>query len=249
MKPKIFIGSSVEGLKIAKTIQAELDYEVEATIWNQGVFNPSNYALEDLIRQTKENEFAIFIFTPDDEVIFRKDTKNVVRDNVIFELGLFIGALGRSNVFFLKPRGIDIHIPTDLAGVTPGDYESKRSDNNIQAAIGPFCSQIMKIIEKTGPMLTFKKIRDFMDKINPEINNYAKANKLKLHILLNQERLIELTQIKGMNYFSDFLNYEPNGTYVSNAPQRTNSLHDGSNTAQTGYNLYFTEKYTESFNS
>ncbi len=246
MKPKIFIGSSVEGLTIAKAIQAELDYQVESTVWHQGVFNPSSYALEDLITQTKENEYAIFVFTPDDEVVLRENTKSVVRDNVIFELGLFIGALGRSNVFFLKPRNIEMHIPTDLTGITPGDYESNRSDRNIQAAIGPFCNKIIGLIEKAGPKDTFIQLRNLMDKINPVINKKIKANELRFPIFISPQRFNDLTQIEKLKFFSDFLAYNPNGNGVSNSPQRIkNSIHDGSNGRHDGFDLEFTESYKE----
>lgn len=37
-KPKLFIGSSVEGLPVVRAIKAELDYHMEVTVWSQKVF-------------------------------------------------------------------------------------------------------------------------------------------------------------------------------------------------------------------
>ena len=37
-KPRVFIGSSSEGLKVAEYIQLGLDYVAECTVWTQGVF-------------------------------------------------------------------------------------------------------------------------------------------------------------------------------------------------------------------
>jgi CRP/FNR family transcriptional regulator, cyclic AMP receptor protein len=40
------------------------------------------------------------------------------RDNVIFELGLFMGALSRERTLVLVPKGMDFKVPSDLLGMT-----------------------------------------------------------------------------------------------------------------------------------
>ena len=47
-RPPMFIGSSSEGLSIARAIQVELENDVDATIWDQGVFGLSQSSLEAL---------------------------------------------------------------------------------------------------------------------------------------------------------------------------------------------------------
>ncbi|WP_233423640.1 nucleotide-binding protein [Vibrio metoecus] len=93
-KPRVFIGSSVESLPIADAIAVNLEFDAEVTIWRNGTFNLSSNALDDLITKAKSVDFSIFIFSPDDLTIMRSREKYVVRDNVVFELGLFIGAIG-----------------------------------------------------------------------------------------------------------------------------------------------------------
>jgi CAP12/Pycsar effector protein, TIR domain len=39
-------------------------------------------------------DFGVFIFRPDDVVTMRKKEYSAVRDNVVFELGVFVGKLG-----------------------------------------------------------------------------------------------------------------------------------------------------------
>lgn len=142
MKPKLFIGSSSEALEVANAIQQNLDYDAEVTVWNQGIFKLSSNSLNDLLVAVSESNFAIFVFNPDDVAIIRDQKYSTVRDNVIFELGIFIGKLGQSNVFYVIPDIETIHLPTDLLGVNPGKYNSRRSDGNILAALGPFCNQV-----------------------------------------------------------------------------------------------------------
>ncbi|MFQ2539839.1 TIR domain-containing protein [Aeromonas caviae] len=143
MKPKIFIGSSREGVHIADAVHANLTYDAECTVWKDGVFQLSQNTLADLVRVLRDSDFGVFVFSPDDLSIMRGNTSTTVRDNVIFELGLFIGRLGPERCFFLIPDDAsDLRLPSDLAGVTPGRYEGSRSDSNWMAALNPACMQI-----------------------------------------------------------------------------------------------------------
>ncbi|NLR91676.1 TIR domain-containing protein [Flammeovirga agarivorans] len=150
MKPKIFIGSSVEGLSVAYAIQQNLIHSAEVTVWDQGVFELSSTTIESLEEALDKSDYGIFIFSPDDVTKIRKDEFSVVRDNVILEYGLFVGKLGRERVFFVKPMNQDLHLPTDLLGITPGNYENDRDDKSLQAGTGAFCNQVRQKISKLG---------------------------------------------------------------------------------------------------
>ncbi len=147
-KPRVFVGSSVEGIDYAYAIHENLGHKhVEVTVWDQDIFRPSSNTLDDLIRNLHDFEFGIFVFSPDDTVSIRGSEYSAVRDNLIFELGLFIGRLGKERSFFVVPGGhTDLHLPTDLLGVTPVTFDPVRSDKNYRAALGPACNQIRKAI-------------------------------------------------------------------------------------------------------
>jgi predicted nucleotide-binding protein len=85
------------------------------------------------------------VLTPDDLVSKRDSTKNSPRDNVLFELGLFMGALGREKTYIAYCRDEALDLPTDLAGVTSATF-AKRTDGNLTAALGPVCTRIKNAI-------------------------------------------------------------------------------------------------------
>jgi predicted nucleotide-binding protein len=127
MKPKIFIGSSAESLSIAYSVQENLEHHSECTVWSQGIFNLSESTLDSLIKSLEGFDFGIFVVGPEDILKLRGEEFKAARDNVIFELGLFIGKLGKSRNFILVPRGAEnFHLPTDLIGLNPADYEPNR---------------------------------------------------------------------------------------------------------------------------
>jgi predicted nucleotide-binding protein len=106
-QPKIFVGSSTEGLTIARALQSELEQEYDVEIWNQSeIFGLGTVTIEALENAVLLYDFGLFVFTPDDEIKSRDSTKPAARDNVIFEAGLFIGKIGRHRSFVIRPRGI-----------------------------------------------------------------------------------------------------------------------------------------------
>src|SRR5690606_18070246 len=67
---------------------------------------------------------------PDDKSFIRDSEYNTVRDNVVLELGMFIGALGLEKCFILVPKSVEtvFRLPTDLAGVTASFYDDQEPD-------------------------------------------------------------------------------------------------------------------------
>jgi hypothetical protein len=151
------VGSSVEGLKIAKAIQNNLTHEVDTTLWTQGVFGIGNTTLSSLLAQAQKADFATFILSPDDLTTMREKDFKVARDNVILELGLFAGALGSKRVFFITPQDSDFHLPTDLVGITSASYTEGSHQGNLEAALGTASNQIghaIGALTKPGPEQT-----------------------------------------------------------------------------------------------
>lgn len=153
MAPKVFIGSSTRGLRTAETIQRALSHESEAIVWTQGIFRHINVPIEDLMKAVNEFDFAVFVFLPEDVVSIREKDTLSVRDNVIFELGLFLGRLGRQRNFFITPKTepkMELHLPSDLSGITPATYDP--DSGNFLAAIGNALYELKESIHALGAL-------------------------------------------------------------------------------------------------
>jgi hypothetical protein len=149
MKPSLFVGSSSESLDVAYAAQRNLEDVSEVVVWTQGIFELTKYYLESLLEALDDTEFGLFIFGADDLIRIRGTEMSTARDNVIFELGLFIGRLGRDRTFILMPkRSADFHLPTDLLGVSMATFEPPARPDRIQAALGPACYDIRLAIRK-----------------------------------------------------------------------------------------------------
>lgn len=152
-KPSVFIGSSSESLMLAQELKKRLPSPrtaMSVTLWTDGIFRASSSAIEDLLHQVNGTDFAILVLGQDDTIISRKVKTLAPRDNVIFELGLFMGVLGRPRTLIVKPKRLVTKIPSDLLGLTPLEYEPA-SLRGLSASLAPVCTEIRNIIRRLGP--------------------------------------------------------------------------------------------------
>jgi hypothetical protein len=127
-------------------VRASLETEAEITVWDEGGFLLGQTSVESLSLALSRFDFAVLVLTPDDAVQSRSVGFLGPRDNVIFELGLFMGRLGRDRTFILHQAGGGLKIPSDLAGVTTAKYHWPRSDNNARAAVATACDMVRERI-------------------------------------------------------------------------------------------------------
>jgi Predicted nucleotide-binding protein containing TIR-like domain len=153
-RPRIFIGSSTGGLAYADALHAELDRRgCEPTVWNQNVFTVSKSTLENLVKKAHAVDFAALVLTPDDVLKRGDGERQVARDNVLFEAGLFMGALGPGRTFLVHSRDDDIALPSDVAGITAAKW-SDRDDGNWNAALSVPAGEILAAITEVRRELT-----------------------------------------------------------------------------------------------
>jgi hypothetical protein len=149
-KPSLFIGSSTEGLEFARAIRTLLARDADVTLWNEGFFKLGSTFIESLVNSLPRFDFAALVLTKDDLVESRNLQTFGPRDNVVFELGLFMGGLGRSRTFIVHQADAKIKIPTDLSGVNTATYQWPRKDMNYDASVGPAADSIRRVIQELG---------------------------------------------------------------------------------------------------
>lgn len=149
-KIRVFIISSVEALPIARAIENAFEHDdFQVILWTNNVFRVANYPIEDLERELEVADFAIAIAQPDDLVKSRSNERSAPRDNVVFELGFFMGRLGRTRAILMEPRGEDVKLPSDLTGITLIPYKFVEGDG-LAAAMGPACNRLRDHIKRLG---------------------------------------------------------------------------------------------------
>lgn len=146
-KPKVFIGSSSEAHETAEFIQSGLRRAADCIIWSQGVFTLSKSNLENLVDKVRDFDYGILILTADDLLEKRGNTNTSPRDNVIFELGLFMGALGRDKTFIVQRSKDTLSLPSDLDGIARLFIEEH--SGGLEPAIGPVCLELKKAMGLT----------------------------------------------------------------------------------------------------
>lgn len=146
--PRLFLGSSAEALSIVRALQDGLSHDpVVSVIWTDRIFGASSFAIESLEAQVQSADFAAMVFSPDDTTLSRAVEREAPRDNVVFELGLFMGVLGRRRTFIVKPRGVDLKIPSDLLGLGVLEYPAGSPDD-LASRVGPVCNALRTTIAR-----------------------------------------------------------------------------------------------------
>jgi ADP-ribose pyrophosphatase YjhB (NUDIX family) len=147
--PRIFVGSSRESLHLARGIKANLEEIAEVRVWDEDLFAPGSYPLDELLRFTTSFDFAILVCSGDDVTSSRGTSIASPRDNVMLEAGMFYGSLGRARVFLVTPRAEPVKTPSDLLGVAVVTY-AEPSDGNYRAATSSACTRLAEQIKRIG---------------------------------------------------------------------------------------------------
>jgi len=158
--------------------------------------------LEEAARRA---DFAILIATADDAVTTRGGSRNVARDNVVFELGLFIGALGRDRTYVVADRTHDLQLPSDLNGLTWLRYTS-RPDDNVRAAVNEAVIGANERIKELGrrPSRADARLRDPNDarqNLDAEIDRVCSAARAQgWRVRTNSDTALRLQNRAGRRF-------------------------------------------------
>ena len=146
---QLFIGSSSEALPIATKIKDRFAKDnLEVRLWSENVFGASEATMESLESASMGADFAIILCTADDVIKKRGKSPAVLRDNILFELGLFMGGIGRPRTLIVREKGKPLQLPSDLAGIT---YLSMSTEEGaIEQSLDEITTAVKKRIRELG---------------------------------------------------------------------------------------------------
>lgn len=200
MKPRLFIASSIEGKNVVDALVIALHRDGDCTPWSEA-FPLSNNTIDTLLERCAENDFAIFIFSPDDRAEIRGNVFAVTRDNVLFESGLFMGMHGKKRCFVVIPQdSATFRMATDFAGFTPAVYDHERAKNDARPALAAAAAEIREAIRKSEWAQRRVILKTF-SRDEPDANF-----KLKLYVQFKNNQSIALAiESRGLVLASDIL--------------------------------------------
>ena len=147
----VLIISSAEGGPIARAIGKAIEQDsCKVVVWTDGAFHSSHYAIESLERALDQSDVAIAIAAGDGLAESRDGRKCSPRDSIIFELGFFMGRVGRHRTFLVEPRNEEVKLPPEGAGINVITYKHVQGED-LARALAPACQRLRDIIRDLGP--------------------------------------------------------------------------------------------------
>lgn len=159
-KPTLFIGSSTESKELIQEIENIMLQYCDIKPWDKDIFHVGRTTLEELRREVLLSDFALLILYPDDRVTKRDESGYTTRDNILFELGLFMGVLGPKRAFWLlvtDKRGgqsKEVLIPSDLEPLTRLNM-TWLDRNRFEPDLRIICNAMKVAIEREENKLAF----------------------------------------------------------------------------------------------
>ncbi len=140
LKPKIFIGSSKAGYAIAEKVKSHLSGKCDCYLWQDpNVWELNKSTFDNLLGMVSFFDFGVFVATADDLTLTNDKIEIEPRDNVILEMALFLGALGKDKSFLLVEEGIKL--PSDFNGIYMPRFD-KNEDDSIKNACYEYAGKI-----------------------------------------------------------------------------------------------------------
>jgi hypothetical protein len=124
---------------VAKELKRGLSAIADCSLWTQGAFT-----LEKLCQALSQIDYAILVLGPADLSSEAASGRNRPRDNVLFQIGLFAGVLGRSRMLIVHSRDVPLDIPPDLARLRTATFAENGS---LESALAPILSLLQGGLE------------------------------------------------------------------------------------------------------
>lgn len=114
-RPRVFLGYCGQARTTAVDIQQYIERDLGVRVRNYAMdFQAGGTILEEIERSARECSCGIFLFTNDDPLVSELEGVAAPRDNVVFEAGYFMHALGSQRSLIVREQGAKM--PADIGG-------------------------------------------------------------------------------------------------------------------------------------
>lgn len=120
--------------------------------WIDGdVFTLNDGTLNSLVKASRKFDYGVLVATKDDKCEIRGEIKPVPRDNVMLEIGMFLGSLGLTRAFLL----VESHnkLPSDYNGVTVPYF-----DTDVDGSLDKAIDKIINAVKNTVHSFNLKPV-------------------------------------------------------------------------------------------
>lgn len=136
----IFLGYSSKGTDPANRIIKYLNsIDVKVRDW-QIDFRPAGTILGEIETAAKNTLGGIFLFTKDDDMISGDQSYAAPRDNVVFEAGYFMHAVGKERTLIIREEGAKM--PADVGGAIYLDLKDRNNTSSIETQLRRFIENL-----------------------------------------------------------------------------------------------------------
>ena len=157
MRPKVFLGSSGNSLPVVRELERALHPTCDVVPWDsEELFGAGDIILDRLLTLSDKFDFAVMVFGFDDFLV--GGDVAVPRDNVLFELGLFMGKLGRRRAFAVVPKMEDkrVKILSDLEGIITLRYDMPPTPEHLRPMLTHVVVSLKASMEATADQISVR---------------------------------------------------------------------------------------------
>lgn len=145
---KLFICSSTPALDVALTLKNSLSKDFIVNTWRENTFQLGYHHLDSIIKASANYNFVLLVLTPDVVQTFNNNTSTSVKDNILFEMGFFIGVFGRERTFFIVQNQDDFKLPSYVAGINCTDFIKPTEPDLLETSLHKCCVHIKNAINE-----------------------------------------------------------------------------------------------------
>ncbi|MFT3746945.1 MAG: nucleotide-binding protein [Agriterribacter sp.] len=146
-RKSVFICSASSALDIALCFKKKLSDEHDVFIWKEGAFGLTEHYLESIAKASQRYEFAVILLTPEIKTAIADGFKIFAKDNVIFEMGYFLGTFGRSRTFFVVEKSEDFKLPSYIDGINCAEFVRPSSIDLLDIELISACNAVKTVLQ------------------------------------------------------------------------------------------------------